>query len=384
MTTVSLKTVVLPDGDKVTVSIVPEDWWTKHNASGYVSPNTIAPDPKNPRRHISPARQVELNESIKTRGVRQQLIVTPRHLAPWASVLPEQEHCFFLAVSGHRRRHGAMEASLGAVPIKVAVYKSEKDHRMDMSLLNKGQDDLSPLEEGYEIVTLQDLGWKVDDLSKSFGLAVPQLYGRMHLTKLHPDIQAMLDPELPRERRLAVTLGGFLGGVKVPTVDELEELFVNLSPSVKREEITTDVELEKADENGLRFLLQKLLLAVIRRRNLSSDQAVEFIRDRTLQLKAHHGAAAKKPQRFQPQRRKDILESLIKEVTGSVVVDWPPQEIRRIFELSSREEVEEFMQSMQRAGQIFITLAEILVKIRDEKKPSHPDVIRLMERKKFA
>jgi hypothetical protein len=64
-------------------------------------------------------------------------------------------------VSGHRRQKCALDAGIGAVPVKVVIFQSEKEYRMEMSLLNKGQDDLTPLEEGYEIVRLRDLGWKI-------------------------------------------------------------------------------------------------------------------------------------------------------------------------------------------------------------------------------
>lgn len=376
-----LLTVALPDGDKVKISTQPEGWWSTHNASGYVDPAMIAPDPKNPRKYMNHARLAELNESVKARGVRQQLIVTPRHLVPWVTVDPEHEKCFFVAVSGHRRRSAAINANLRAVPVKVAIYAFEKDHRMDMSLLNKGQDDLSPLEEGYEIVELQSLGWKIDDLCKSFGFEAPKLYGRMHLTKLHPSLQQLLDVDVPKGKRIPITLGGALGAVKAPTVEELEELYKTFHAAIPRIEVVPNKDWENLDDDDLRFGLQHILLAVIRQRVLNATRAAEFIKERTLSLQAGRSASGKKTERYQPRRRKDVLETLLKEVAGSVVVDWTPEEFNRIFELSPREEVEAYLKKIGASQNILAKLTQILASIRDKKKPTHPDALKFMRQK---
>src|SRR4051812_44187307 len=93
--TSSLRSVTLPDGMEVTVSDLPQDWWTARGVSGYIDPKRLAPDPKNPRRTMSPVRQAELEASIAARGVRQALVITPRSLVPWAQVEPEDEGAFF-------------------------------------------------------------------------------------------------------------------------------------------------------------------------------------------------------------------------------------------------------------------------------------------------
>src|SRR3989338_5496241 len=163
------RSVILPSEERVTVSDTPQKWWTANNSTGFVDPHCIAPDPKNPRKRMSPIRLAELKESITARGVRDPLVVTPSKCAPWVQVAPEHEGCFFLAVSGHRRRECALDVRLGAVPIRVAVYPSEMEHRLDVSLLNKEREDLEPLDECWELVELRKLGWKVDSLCRSHG-----------------------------------------------------------------------------------------------------------------------------------------------------------------------------------------------------------------------
>jgi hypothetical protein len=373
-----LREITLPGGDLVTVSDMPEGWWDKPNASGYIDPSQIAPDLKNPRRVMNPARRAELRASIKSNGVRQALVVTPRHFAPWAEVGPQYKSCYFLNVSGHRRQDGALAEEIGAVPIMVRVYPNEKLHRMDVSLLNKGQDDLSPLEEGHEILMLQGLDWKVAELCDAFGYAAPQLYDRMHLTRLDPNIQKLLDPDLPRKKRLGITLGGSLGGIPAPSDGELEEACIAYKDVIKRHEVGLGEELEGMDDDDLRFGLQRLLLAVIQKRDLSSERATQFIMERKLQLSSS-GVTGRPTQRFKPTKRKEVLSGLIKEVMGSVVVDWLPDELKRVFDNASREEVEEVIVGLQSAGAVFTRTASVLERVRDGKKATNPEVAKLME-----
>ena len=62
MNTLLLKIVTLPDGSDVEVSETPLEWWTKPNKSGFVRTNMLAPDPKQPRRHINSERLKELHK----------------------------------------------------------------------------------------------------------------------------------------------------------------------------------------------------------------------------------------------------------------------------------------------------------------------------------
>ncbi len=374
--------IALPDGDTVEISLKPIEQWMQKNASFYVDPHMIAPDPKNPRRDMNELRLKELYESIKARGVRQELTVTPLQFAPWVEVDPQYRDCFFSAVSGHRRRAGALLGDIKAVPVKVKIYPSEKEHRLDMSLLNKGQDDLTDLEEGYEMVDLQKLGWKIEQLSTFFGYSVPHLYTRMNLTKLHPDLQKLLDESLPREKRLTTTVGGTLGGVKPPDQDELDDLFESFDEIIVPAEVIGERKISSLEGEEPRFALQKLLFLVIKKRGLPTDRAVEFIRDRTLSLKAHNGASGKKTERYQPQRRKDIILNLVREVEASVVVDWKPEELNRIFELSSYEEVEEYIKRMDKGRQVFDGIITALERIKKGKRPTHPEALKYLSRDK--
>jgi len=379
-----VESVTLPDGTEVTVSNVPEEWWTMTKGSGYVRPGMLAPDPRQPRQYMDPERLAELQQSIAASGVRETLIVTPRKLAPWAKVGEEFEKCFFIIVSGHRRWNCTNLAGLPAIPVEVRIYKSHKEHNLDRSLLNKGRDDLTELDVGFEIVNLREDGWTIDELAAHFGMATSQLYNRINLTQLHPDIQQLLLPTPGNRKKntLPVTTAGVLGGVKSPTFEELETLYENLGSVANGE----DQEKQERDFSYLdgderRFELQKLLFSIIQRRSLGTTRAIEFIREQALRFTASHKRGyERKTARYQPRRRKEILRNLMSDITGSVVMDWTPVELQRIFDLASREEVEAYITHLHEAAEFLTGLERILNNIRNKKKEMSPAVRELIDK----
>lgn len=378
------KLVSLPGGEKVLVSTAPQPWWTTPYASGFVPLSELAPDPLNPRREMDPVEQKELRDSIRTCGIREALTVTPRSLVPWAKISPEHKRSFFLVVSGHRRREEGLEACLAAAPVRVVIYKSEKDHRLDVSILNKHRSVLSELDQGFEIVRLQKLGCSVEELRRAFGYADDQqVYNRINLTKLAPDLQAHLKKNADRKgkRSLPVTVAGILGGLKAPLAEELADLFEKLKDLVREDEVVVaDTELGDLSENDRRFVLHRLLFAAITKRGLNAQRAGEFIREHTLKLKSrvHNGASEKSVNRYQPRKRKETLENFLGGINGSVIVDWSDREFRRIFEYGTFEDVEEFLDKLRQAQGVISNIEDVLKRILATKKPTNPEVARLM------
>ncbi len=378
--------VVLPGGDEVEISALPLAWWTTNFASGFVAPELLAPDPKNPRRQVSPLEQKELDDSIVDRGVREPITVTPRSLATWAKVAPGDNDRFFLIVSGHRRRGSALRAKLKAVPIRVVLYTAEKDHRLDMSILNKGREELSELDQGFEIVELQKLGCTPEEMARAFGYtSTQQVYNRINLTRLDPDLQKLLHKDAPGKRQLSVTVGGILGGLRAPAADSLESVFVKFKELVPQKDIISrEVELDTLSENGRRFALQRLLYAIIKRRGLNAQRAGELIREQTLRLHqvSSGSATSDRPvntERYRPSKRKEILNNLIDQTRGSIVVDWSNTEFINILSLTSREEVEDILDRLTKCRELFDTLAATIERIRNNKKPTRPEVLQLMK-----
>lgn len=358
-----------------------EAWWAGlEEGSGYIDPRFLAPDLDQPRTHIRESELDDLYTSIAEKGVRDHLTVSPREKAPWVRIAPEDAHLPFAIVSGHRRRMVALQVGCATVPINIRVYANEAEYREDATILNAGHKDLTPLEQGWEAVRQRKLGTKIERIAASFVMAVPQLYARINLTRLAPDLQKRLAPELPPRQRLSIGTGGELGSVREPIVEELEEKLL-LFKDIPEEETLLGQEIDDLDGDERRFVLQRLLLAVIIKRNLGYLQAEAFIREHKLSLKAHHNTGGRPTERFQPRRRRDILDNLLASLSGSVVLDWPAMEWARIFANASREEMDEVLAKFDEFAQNMGGIRTIIARIRDRKAPTNPEVERLMRRR---
>lgn len=360
--------VTLPNGEEVQVSIQPEAWWTTQGGSGYVNPNLLAPDPEQPRKHINPVELANLYSSVESVGVRQSLVVTPRVLAPWVKLAPEYEDRPFVIVSGHRRWTGASSAELAAIPVNVKIYASELEHYEDASLLNFQHAELTALEKGYEFVRLRKMGRTVQELAQRFGISLPSLYLHMNLTRLHPDIQQLLAPELQQKRRLQVTIAGVLGNVKTPTLEELQDQYQEFRSQVPEKNIFPESIIATLDEDGRRFALQKLLLAVIQMRSLGTARAMEFVRSKALVLKAAQGGQGRRSTRNEPRKQREIFTNWNRDIVETVIQDWNPAQIRTIFGALSVDELTKVVARLTQAKGLVDVLLTRLTRLRDEKK----------------
>lgn len=382
MLTKTQKHVTLPDGTQVLTSETPEPWWAHNDTTGYMDPRLLAPDPDQPRKRMNPTKLAELEKSIATCGVREVITITPRAHAPWARVEPRHEHLSHVIVSGHRRVEAALKAELRAVPVRIRIYQNEPMHRTDGGVLNSCRDDLTELEQGFDYLREKKAGKTIAQIADAHGINQQTAHNRINLTKLHPDLHQLLALDSHGKKRLLPMYpAGILGGLKAPTAQELEDLAVNFADTVNATQVTGHDSFEKLDEDARRFAMQKLLAHVIVTRKLNSVRAAEFIHDRTLRFSAGR-LYPRKTTRYQPARRKDILANLASEVVGSSIIDWSPGEFRRVFDNSSREDIDVFIQKLKDAQAVFDGLIKILTGIRNSKRATSAEVMQLMERKK--
>lgn len=355
-------------------SIAPETvpaWWHEDEASGRIDPALLAPDPEQPRRHMEATALEELTESVAAVGVREPITVTLRDKAPWSTVAEEHQGRPFLVVSGHRRLAAALTAQLNSVPIRVRVYADVREHELDRSLLNKNRADLTELEEGYEIVRLKEKGLTLGELSRAFGCSVTHIYNRMHLTALHPNLQKMLDPTLSSKRRLPTTIGAALGSVKVPTIEELDDLHTSFKG------LTTQSAggIEFLDDDERRLHAQLLLHDVIKARGLSSVRAVAFVKEHSLKLSASGTGRHPRLRRAEPARRREQFDAWLSGLSDTPIVDWRPEEWRRVFEYVPYEDLQGIIDAVQDVHGLLGEIEKRLVSIQSTKKPT-PEAVR--------
>lgn len=139
----------------------------------------IYPHIDNPRKNLGDL--TELAESIKARGILQNLTVVPRIFGQAVTDNPTQDG--YTVIIGHRRLAAAKLAGLTEVPCVI----SNMDHRdqvATMLLENIQRNDLTPIEQAQGFQMMMDLGETVADISEKTGFSDSTIRKRLNLVKL--------------------------------------------------------------------------------------------------------------------------------------------------------------------------------------------------------
>lgn len=370
MTKSTWRTVTLPGGKNVRISDLSQPWWSVDNASGYIDPRLLAPDPRQPRKHMNTTEFAELKVSVRERGVRQPIVITPRGLVPWVILPPEHDKLPFVIVSGHRRDRSAIEEDIEAVPILVRIYETREDHRLDAFLLNEGHADLTPLEQGQEIVRLNsEDGVSFERIAKGSGRSIKHVLDRRNLTRLDPNIQRLIDPGVSEKRELGLSIASALGGIPEPTPEELEQahiLFDEDIGAVKDAKLKPRTDIWAMKPDRLRFEMQKVLLAGIRHHKFGSVRAVEFIAERAAQLSSAD-PRRKKGDRFEPGKRREILMNLTRTVMQNKTIGFTPGDFEKMFENVPDKEVELFVAAYAEAGNALLDIGKLIQRCKERR-----------------
>jgi ParB-like partition proteins len=146
----------------------------------YLDINRLFPHPRNPRKDLGDL--TELAESIKLRGVMQNLTVVPMELVdPDATVKLGAGH--YTVVIGHRRRAAAQLAGLLELPCAI-VEMSERDQVATMLLENIQRADLTVMEQAEGFQMMLDLGETVAGISEKTGFSESTVRHRIKLNDL--------------------------------------------------------------------------------------------------------------------------------------------------------------------------------------------------------
>ena len=119
----------------------------------------LEPNPHNPRKNVGDV--TELAESIKSQGIKQELLVTP-------TGENRDGEATYRVVIGHRRLAAAKIAGLERVPCRVEEM-TEREEREIMLVENTQRSDLTPLEEADGYQGLLDLGATADEMAEATG-----------------------------------------------------------------------------------------------------------------------------------------------------------------------------------------------------------------------
>ena len=128
--------------------------------------------PENPRTNLGDL--TELTESVRTRGVMQNL-----------TVVPDEKTNKYLVVIGNRRLEAARAAGLAELPCFV---DSTMDHKMQIATMleeNMHRQDLTPYEQAQGFQMMMDLGFTEKEIGEKTGFSTKTVKDRLKLTKLN-------------------------------------------------------------------------------------------------------------------------------------------------------------------------------------------------------
>ena len=137
-------------------------------------------NPRNPRKDMGDL--TELTNSVKSNGIRQNLIVTP--------ILDDdgEETDTYRIIAGHRRFAAAKKANLITVPCSIARDMDEADEMMAMLEENMQRSNLTYMEEAQGVQMCLDLGIPMEKIERRTGLSEQTLKHRAEIAKLTPEI----------------------------------------------------------------------------------------------------------------------------------------------------------------------------------------------------
>ncbi len=138
----------------------------------YISVEELYPHPDNPRKELG--ELTELAESIKSKGIMQNLTVVPRSEGGYTVII------------GHRRSAAAKVAGLERVPC-VVVEMSEREQVATMLLENMQRVDLTAYEQAQGFQMMMNLGESVESISEKTGFSRSTVKRRLKMAELDAD-----------------------------------------------------------------------------------------------------------------------------------------------------------------------------------------------------
>lgn len=174
----------------------------------YIPIDKLFPHPDNPRKDIGDIS--ELAESIKVKGIMQNLTVVPK---------PEGKGNYTVII-GHRRCAAAKKAGLEKLPCIIAeMTPQEQYHTMLME--NMQRVDLTPMEQaqGFQIM-FDDWGYDEKKISDETGFSETTVRHRLNMAKLSKKAVETYE----RDNGFQLSLSDFYALEKVPTVKERNEI----------------------------------------------------------------------------------------------------------------------------------------------------------------
>ena len=147
-----------------------------------INAKLIHQHPDNPRKDLGDL--TELSESIKKKGIMQNLTVIPGH---WDEDKTHHDEGYTLII-GHRRFAAGKMAGVTMYPCRIVEDMSYKDQVGTMLEENMQRIDLTPLEQAEGFQMMLDLGDTEEQIAEKTGFSRTTVRRRLEIAKLDRDL----------------------------------------------------------------------------------------------------------------------------------------------------------------------------------------------------
>jgi ParB family chromosome partitioning protein len=160
-----------------------------------VSPEEIAPNPRQPRKHFDEEALKELADSIRSVGLLQPLAV--RSL----------EDGTYELISGERRLRACKLAGMKTVPV-VLLQADDREQQIMALVENMQRQNLSPVEEAASLAEiLECTGESQSALAKRLGRSQASVANKLRLLRLDPEVRLLIEQGHLGERQARALVG---------------------------------------------------------------------------------------------------------------------------------------------------------------------------------
>ena len=147
-----------------------------------INAKLIHQHPDNPRKDLGDL--TELSESIKKKGIMQNLTVIPGY---WDKNRAHHDEGYTLII-GHRRFAAGKMAGVTMYPCRIVQDMSYKDQVGTMLEENMQRTDLTPLEQAEGFQMMLDLGDTEEQIAEKTGFSRTTVRRRLEIAKLDRDL----------------------------------------------------------------------------------------------------------------------------------------------------------------------------------------------------
>lgn len=222
----------------------------KNNMIQNIEITKLHPHYDNPRKDLG--ELTELAESIKSKGILQNLTVVP-----WFSKFTfvgcddpkQQEDMGYIVVIGHRRFAAAKIAGLTEVPCVISDMPY-REQVATMLLENMQRSDLTVYEQAKGIQMMLDLGDTVNDISQRTGFSETTVRRRVKLLDLDQD-------KFKKSIERGATLMDYADLEKIEDLNARNKVLEQIGTSNFKYELQRAIDKEKSDKE-MALLIEKL------------------------------------------------------------------------------------------------------------------------------